>query len=57
MLVGIVNIIYNVMIIKTIPGAYKAPECVTEGVLYEEFLCQSPDATTEGFTEDEPFTW
>ncbi|MBR0029251.1 MAG: hypothetical protein IJP93_09905 [Bacteroidales bacterium] len=45
------------MIIKTIPGAYKAPECVTEGVLYEEFLCQSPDATTEGFTEDEPFTW
>ncbi len=45
------------MIIKTNRGAYKTPKCETEGVLYEEFLCQSPVGSTEDFTEDEPFTW
>ena len=49
--------ILNTMIIKSTTGAYKAPKCETEGVLFEELLCQSPSGTTEDFTEEEPFTW
>ena len=45
------------MIIKTTRGAYKAPECVTEGVLYTDILCESPTGSTEDFTEGDPFTW
>lgn len=45
------------MIIKSTTGAYKAPKCETEGVIFEELLCQSPSGTTEDFTEEEPFTW
>ena len=45
------------MIKKPFFGAYTAPVCETVEESLTAILCESPDATTEDFTEQESFSW